>query len=88
MVIPASAVIIVIMPMVPIMAAGVFPMPIAAPRIVPMNPAAMMTIAGNPNPTIPLVPVVRTIVKAPVSNTDREIDRLDAGRERSSGCQD
>ena len=58
----------------------------AAALVVAPYPAATITMARNPNPTVSFVPVVRSMIIWPVANTDREIDCLSFWRERRSGC--
>ncbi len=48
------------------------PSPPAAALVMPMNPPAPISVTRNPKPLIPVVPVVRSIVIWPISNTDRE----------------
>ncbi len=76
------------MTMVPMTGPGVSHMPPAPALIMPMNPPAPMAVTGNPNPLVPVVPVMRAVEIPPVSDTDREIERAGRGCERGTRCQD
>src|SRR4051794_21454902 len=55
---------------------------IATPHIMPANPAAATTVTGHPDPVIAFVPVAGAIIIGPVSDADREIDRVGLLRQR------
>jgi hypothetical protein len=60
----------VVMAVMPIMMPSVGTIPTAAAHVMAMNPMATVTVAGNPNPSVPLVPVVRPVVISLVAHAD------------------
>jgi hypothetical protein len=71
--------------MLPMTMPDITVIPIAPALVMAPDPATPVTVPGNPNPTIPFVPVVRPIIIWPITNTDREIDCLSSWREHRSG---
>lgn len=60
----------VMVAMVPKTVARMGTIPAATTGVMPMHPAAMVTIAGHPNPLVSIVPVVWTEIKSLVAKTD------------------
>src|SRR5215212_8884743 len=50
----------------------------ASTSVVPWNPAmpGMAVVPRHPHPIVPFVPITAAVIVRPISNADREIDRL------------